>query len=57
MLCKDDAVLPCKAYLDMAKNLGEYELIEIEGGHETLFTRPELVAEGLMRAAGKRVDG
>jgi hypothetical protein len=41
------------AYLGMAQGLGEYDLIEIEGGHETLFTRPADVARGLLQAVDK----
>jgi hypothetical protein len=51
LLCKDDAVLPTEAYLSMAENLGQFDLIEVAGGHETLFCRPEVVAEALIRAA------
>jgi pimeloyl-ACP methyl ester carboxylesterase len=51
LLCKDDAVLPVETYLNMAKNLGKFDLIEIEGGHETLWTHPEVVAKALIRAA------
>lgn len=50
VFCKDDASLPPGAYLEMAKGLGEYELIEVEGSHETLFTNPEVVARGLIKA-------
>jgi pimeloyl-ACP methyl ester carboxylesterase len=51
LLCKDDSVLPAGTYLSMAENLGKFDLIEIEGGHETLWTRPEVVAKALIRAA------
>jgi len=50
LLCKDDAVLPSDVYLSMAQNLGQFNLIEIEGGHETLFTKPHIVARGLIKA-------
>jgi pimeloyl-ACP methyl ester carboxylesterase len=50
LFCKDDASLPPGAYLGMAQGLGEFELIEIDGGHETLFTRPEVVASALIKA-------
>jgi hypothetical protein len=26
-----------------------YHLIEVEGGHETLFTRPQAIADALIR--------
>lgn len=50
LFCKDDGSLPAGAYLGMAQNLGDYDLVEIEGGHETLFTNPEAVAQGLIKA-------
>jgi pimeloyl-ACP methyl ester carboxylesterase len=50
LFCKADASLPPGAYLDMARGLGEYNLIEVEGGHEALFTNPGVVAEGLQQA-------
>jgi pimeloyl-ACP methyl ester carboxylesterase len=50
LFCKDDVSLPPGAYLGMAQGLGDFNLIEVEGGHETLFTRPEVVASALIRA-------
>ncbi len=50
LFCKDDASLPPGAYLGMAQGLGQYDLIEIGGGHEALFTKPEIVANGLIQA-------
>jgi len=50
VFCKADASLPPGAYLNMAQGLGEYNLIEVEGGHEALFTNPAVVAEGLQQA-------
>jgi pimeloyl-ACP methyl ester carboxylesterase len=50
VFCRDDVSLPPGAYLEMAKGLGDYELIEVEGGHETLFTAPRKVTEGLIKA-------
>lgn len=32
--------------------MGKRTVIEIEGGHETLFTRPAVVARGLLQAVG-----
>jgi len=52
LFCKDDASLPPGAFLGMAQNLGKFDLIEIPGGHETLFTKPETVAKELIRIAG-----
>lgn len=53
LFCRDDASLPPGAYLGMAQGLGTHDLIETNGGHETLFTRPDIVAEGLMKAVKK----
>lgn len=52
VFCKDDASLPPGAFLGMAQGLGQFDLVEIDGGHELLFTRPEIVAQALIRAAG-----
>ncbi len=49
LFCKDDASLPPGTFLGMAQNLGKFELIEIPGGHETLFTKPEAVAKELIQ--------
>jgi pimeloyl-ACP methyl ester carboxylesterase len=51
LFCKDDASLPPGAFLGMAQNLGKFDLVEIPGGHETLFTKPEVVAQELIRIA------
>mgnify|MGYP001817495697 FL=1 len=50
VFCKDDASLPPGAFLGMAQGLGDYQLIEIPGSHESLFTNPAVVAEGLIKA-------
>lgn len=50
LFCKDDASLPPGAYLGMAQGLGEYDVIEVDGGHETLFINPAVVADGLLKA-------
>ena len=47
VFCKADASLPPGAYLGMAQGLGDHNIIEIEGGHEALSTRPGIVADGL----------
>ncbi|HUL21157.1 MAG TPA: alpha/beta fold hydrolase [Thermodesulfobacteriota bacterium] len=52
LFCKDDASLPPGAFLGMAQSLGKFDLIEIPGGHETLFTKPQAVARELIRIAG-----
>ncbi len=50
VFCKADASLPPGAYLNMAQVLGEHKLFEVEGGHETFFTNPGVVAEALQQA-------
>jgi len=50
VFCKDDASLPPGAYLGMAQGLGDYNLIEVAGSHEALFTAPAAVARGLIQA-------
>ncbi len=50
VFCKEDASLPSGAYLEMARGLGDYKLIEVTGSHEALFTNPGIVAEGLIGA-------
>ncbi len=50
LFCKDDASLPPGAYLGMAQGLGEYDVIELDGGHETLFINPGALAGGLLKA-------
>ena len=50
VFCKDDVSLPPGAYLGMAQGLGEFNLIEVEGSHEALFTNPGVVAKGLLQA-------
>jgi hypothetical protein len=34
----------------MAQGLGDFELVEVPGSHESLFTNPAVVAEGLIKA-------
>jgi hypothetical protein len=48
--CNDDVSLPPGAYLGMAQGLGEFNLIEVSGSHEALFTKPGTVARGLLQA-------
>jgi pimeloyl-ACP methyl ester carboxylesterase len=51
LFCKDDTSLPPGAYLGMAQaELGEFKLVEIDGGHETVFTNPESWVKGVMQA-------
>ena len=54
VFAKGDTSLPPGAFLGMAQGLGEFDLIEIEGGHEHLVVQPEAVAAALVQAvAGK----
>lgn len=50
VFCKEDASLPPGAFIGMAQGLGDYRLIEVDGGHEALFTNPGVVAKGILRA-------
>ncbi len=52
LFCKDDVSLPPGAFLGMAQNLGKFDLFDIPGGHETLFTNPDVIAQELIRIAG-----
>ncbi|MEM9778108.1 MAG: alpha/beta hydrolase, partial [Chloroflexota bacterium] len=50
--CKVDTSLPQGAYIGMAnQNLGSYDLIHIDTGHEGIFTHPAMVAGALEKAA------
>ena len=48
VFCKDDASLPPGAYPGLAQGLGDFSRIEVSGGHEALFTKPGVVARGLL---------
>ena len=50
LFCKDDQT-PAP-YRDMAHSLPGVDLVEINGGHETLWTNPAHLAETLSRIAG-----
>lgn len=50
LFCKDDVSLPPGAYLGMAQGLGDFNLIEVDGSHEALFTQPDVIADALIRA-------
>jgi len=50
VFCKDDVSLPPSAYLGMANGLGKYRLVEVAGGHEALFSNPQVVVEGIRNA-------
>lgn len=50
VFAKDDVSLRPGAYLRMAaQNLPRHEVVEVPGSHEALFTRPDGVAEGILR--------
>ncbi len=48
--CKNDQSLPPGAFIGMAQLLGEFDLIELDLGHEGLVTNPELFAGALLKA-------
>ncbi len=48
--CKNDQSLPPGAFIGMAQLLGEFDLIELDLGHEGLVTNPELLANALLKA-------
>jgi pimeloyl-ACP methyl ester carboxylesterase len=50
LFCTLDQSLPEGAYLGMAMALGDYNTIELDTGHEGLFTHPQLVAGGILEA-------
>ena len=50
LFCKNDISLPEGAYLGMAQGLGLHDVIELNLGHEGLFTHPDLVAKAIIRA-------
>lgn len=52
LFANGDISMPPGAYLDMARGLGEFDLVEIPGGHETLFTDPAALAAALIKIAG-----
>jgi pimeloyl-ACP methyl ester carboxylesterase len=45
LFCKDDASLPPGAYLGMAQALGRFDLVQIPGGHETMWVAPKEIAK------------
>jgi hypothetical protein len=51
VFAKGDTSLPPGAFLGMAQGLGEFDLVEIEGGHESLVVQPDVVAAALIQAA------
>ena len=52
--CRQDMTLPAGSfYPQMASRLGTYKLVEMDGGHEVLFTRPAELAEKLVEASSE----
>jgi pimeloyl-ACP methyl ester carboxylesterase len=49
LFCKDDKT-PAP-YMDMAHSLPGADLVQLDGGHETLWTNPSYLAENLIRIA------
>ena len=52
VFCQNDSSLPPGAYEQMAQGLGDHRFIQVDGGHETLFTQPAVVARALLEALG-----
>ncbi|KMY68652.1 hypothetical protein AAU61_03245 [Desulfocarbo indianensis] len=50
IFCQDDRSLPPGAYLGMAQALGQHQLIQLAGGHETLFINPPVVGQAILKA-------
>jgi hypothetical protein len=50
--CRDDRALdPCGWHPGMSSRLGDFRLLEGDGSHEAMFTRPDDVAGALAGAA------
>jgi pimeloyl-ACP methyl ester carboxylesterase len=53
--CRDDLALPPGAWHPgMSSRLGTFDLVEIPGSHEVMFTRPKEVAGAILRASRDR---
>jgi pimeloyl-ACP methyl ester carboxylesterase len=51
--CRDDlALAPGAWHPGMSARLGAFDLVEISGSHEVMFTRPAEVAQAILRASG-----
>src|SRR5207244_12157641 len=51
--CRDDLALPPGAWHPgMSSRLGAFDLFEISGSHEVMFTRPAEVAQAILDASG-----
>ena len=51
LLATGDESLPQAAWRGMAHAMGEHKVVEIPGGHEVLYTDPQVVAKGLAEIA------
>lgn len=43
----DDTSLPDRGYIHMAEGLGQYEQVDLPGGHEVMYTHPEAVVSAV----------
>jgi hypothetical protein len=51
--CRHDRALPPGHFHPgMSSRLGEFKLLEMDGSHEVMFTRPEELADRLIEASG-----
>jgi hypothetical protein len=51
--CRQDKALPPGYFHPrMSSRLGAFKLLEMDGGHEVMFTRPRELADKLIEAAG-----
>jgi pimeloyl-ACP methyl ester carboxylesterase len=54
VFCRHDQALPPGAfYPGMSSRLGTYKLVEMDGGHEVMFTRPAELAAKLIEASAE----
>jgi pimeloyl-ACP methyl ester carboxylesterase len=54
IFCRQDMTLPPGSfYPQMSSRLGTYKLVEMDGSHEVLFTRPAELAEKLVEASSE----
>jgi pimeloyl-ACP methyl ester carboxylesterase len=53
--CRDDLALdPGAWHPTMSSRLGDFTLVEIDGSHEAMFTRPADVADAFLEVSGSR---
>ena len=52
--CRQDMTLPLGSWHpQMSSRLGAFKLVEMDGSHEVMFTRPAEVAEKLIEASSE----